>query len=49
MTERPYDIEVSRVFDAPPGRVYHAFTDPDQFARLMDELKIIVPAVGRSI
>jgi 3-deoxy-7-phosphoheptulonate synthase len=22
---------------------------PDQFARLMDELKIIVPAVGRSI
>lgn len=22
---------------------------PDQFARLMDELKIIVPAVGRSV
>jgi 3-deoxy-7-phosphoheptulonate synthase len=22
---------------------------PDQFARLMDELRIIVPAVGRSI
>jgi hypothetical protein len=33
MTEYPYDIELIRVFDAPPERVYQAFTDPDQFAR----------------
>ena len=26
-----YDIEISRVLDAPPDRVYQAFTDPDQF------------------
>jgi uncharacterized protein YndB with AHSA1/START domain len=31
--ESPYDIELSRAFDAPPGRVYQAFTDPDQFAQ----------------
>jgi uncharacterized protein YndB with AHSA1/START domain len=32
MTETPpYDIEITRVFDAPPERVYQAFTDPDQF------------------
>jgi uncharacterized protein YndB with AHSA1/START domain len=29
----PYDIELTRVFDVPPGRVYEAFTSPDQFAR----------------
>jgi uncharacterized protein YndB with AHSA1/START domain len=33
MTEHPYDIEITRVLDAPPERVYQAFTDPDQFAR----------------
>jgi uncharacterized protein YndB with AHSA1/START domain len=33
MTDHPYDIEITRVFDAPPERVYQAFTDPDQFAR----------------
>jgi uncharacterized protein YndB with AHSA1/START domain len=33
MTEHPYDIEITRVFDVPPERVYQAFTDPDQFAR----------------
>jgi hypothetical protein len=33
MTKHPYDIEITRVFDAPPERVYQAFTDPDQFAR----------------
>jgi uncharacterized protein YndB with AHSA1/START domain len=33
MTESlPYDVEITRVFDAPPERVYRAFTDPDQFA-----------------
>jgi uncharacterized protein YndB with AHSA1/START domain len=33
MTETsPYDIEVTRIVDAPPERVYAAFTDPDQFA-----------------
>ena len=33
MTEHPYDIELTRVLDAPPERVYQAFTDPDQYAR----------------
>ena len=33
MTEHPYDIEITCVLDAPPERVYQAFTDPDQFAR----------------
>ena len=33
MTEtEPYDIDLSRVIDAPPARVYQAFVDPDQFA-----------------
>lgn len=27
-----YDIEITRVIDAPRERVYEAFTDPDQFA-----------------
>jgi uncharacterized protein YndB with AHSA1/START domain len=29
----PYDIEMTRVFEAPPARLYRAFTDPDQFAQ----------------
>jgi uncharacterized protein YndB with AHSA1/START domain len=29
----PYDIERSRVFDAPRERVYRAFTVPDEFAQ----------------
>jgi uncharacterized protein YndB with AHSA1/START domain len=33
MTQHPYDIEITRVLDASPERVYQAFTDPDQFAR----------------
>jgi uncharacterized protein YndB with AHSA1/START domain len=34
MTEAsPFDIEITRVFESPPERVYLAFTDPDQFAR----------------
>ena len=33
MTETaPYDIDLSRLIDAPPERVYQAFVDPDQFA-----------------
>jgi uncharacterized protein YndB with AHSA1/START domain len=33
MTETPaYDIEITRVIDAPPEQAYRAFTDPDQFA-----------------
>jgi uncharacterized protein YndB with AHSA1/START domain len=28
----PYDIELTRVFDAGPKLIYKAFTDPDQFA-----------------
>jgi hypothetical protein len=27
----PYDIELTRVFDVLPERLYRAFTDPDQF------------------
>ena len=34
MTEEPrYDIELTRVFDAPRERIYKAFTDSDEFAR----------------
>ena len=33
MSAPEYDIEVSRVVDAPRDRVYEALTDPDQFAR----------------
>ena len=34
MTETsPYDIEITRDFDAPTERVYRAFTDADQFAQ----------------
>ena len=33
VTEMPdYDVEITRVVDAPRERVYQAFTDPDQFA-----------------
>ena len=33
MTEtKPYDIDLDRVIDAPPARVYRAFIDPDEFA-----------------
>ena len=33
MTEAPtYDVEITRLIDALPERVYQAFTDPDQFA-----------------
>ena len=33
MAEAPaYDIEITRVLDAPPARVYEAFTDADKFA-----------------
>jgi uncharacterized protein YndB with AHSA1/START domain len=28
-----YDVEITHVFDAPPARVYRAFTDPAEFAR----------------
>jgi uncharacterized protein YndB with AHSA1/START domain len=43
MTESPYDIEVTRVVDAPPERVYQAFTDPDQFARWYGPVGFPVP------
>jgi uncharacterized protein YndB with AHSA1/START domain len=34
MTENShYDVEMTRVFDAPPQRVYRAFTDPEEFVR----------------
>jgi uncharacterized protein YndB with AHSA1/START domain len=34
MTKTPeYDVEIIHVFDAPPQRVYRAFTNPDEFAR----------------
>jgi uncharacterized protein YndB with AHSA1/START domain len=28
-----YELDITRIFDAPPGRVYQAFTDPDKLAR----------------
>jgi uncharacterized protein YndB with AHSA1/START domain len=28
-----YDVEITHLFDAPPERVYRAFTDPAEFAR----------------
>jgi uncharacterized protein YndB with AHSA1/START domain len=28
-----YDVEITHVFDAPPERVYRAFTDPAMFAQ----------------
>jgi uncharacterized protein YndB with AHSA1/START domain len=31
--ESPYDIELTRVFDAPRERVYRAFTVPNEFAQ----------------
>ena len=27
-----YELDITRIFDAPPGRVYQAFTDPDKLA-----------------
>lgn len=33
MTESPFDIEVTREFDASRERVYQAFTAPDEFAQ----------------
>jgi uncharacterized protein YndB with AHSA1/START domain len=34
MADMPdYDIEASRIFDAPPDRLFGAFADPDAFAR----------------
>jgi uncharacterized protein YndB with AHSA1/START domain len=34
MTESPeYDVEITRVLDAPPQRVYRAFTDAEEFVR----------------
>lgn len=33
MAASPYDIDISRVLDAPRDRVYDAITDPDRFAR----------------
>src|SRR5262249_54863488 len=41
--EPEYDIEVSRVLDAPPERVYEAFTDPDQFAKWYGPVGFPVP------
>jgi uncharacterized protein YndB with AHSA1/START domain len=31
--DNTYDIELTRLFDVPAGRLYRAFTDPDEFAR----------------
>jgi uncharacterized protein YndB with AHSA1/START domain len=44
MTNQPdYDIEISRVLDAPPERVYRAFTAPDQFAAWYGPVGFPVP------
>lgn len=39
----PYDIELTRLFDAPRERVYEAFTDPEQFARWYGPVGFPVP------
>ena len=28
-----YELDITRIFDAPPGRVYQAFIDPNELAR----------------
>jgi uncharacterized protein YndB with AHSA1/START domain len=33
LADIPYDIELTHTFNAPPKRVFEAFTDPDLFAR----------------
>jgi uncharacterized protein YndB with AHSA1/START domain len=38
----PYDIEITRVLDAPPELVYQAFTDPDQFAEWYGSVGFLV-------
>jgi uncharacterized protein YndB with AHSA1/START domain len=33
LADIPYDIELTHTFEAPPERLYAAFTEPDQFAQ----------------
>lgn len=42
-TEPSYELEISRVFDAPRKLVYQAFTDPDQLAQWMGPVGWVVP------
>lgn len=41
--ESPYDIKLSRVFDAPPERLYRAFTIRDEFAQWYGPVGFPVP------
>jgi uncharacterized protein YndB with AHSA1/START domain len=44
MTAEPsYELEISRVFDAPRELVYQAFIDPDQLAQWMGPVGWVVP------
>jgi uncharacterized protein YndB with AHSA1/START domain len=44
MTEEAiYELEVSRIFDAPRDLVYQAFVDPDQLAQWFGPVGFVVP------
>ena len=44
MTENAdYELDITRIFDAPPDRVYQAFVDPDQLARWFGPVGWTVP------
>jgi uncharacterized protein YndB with AHSA1/START domain len=44
MTAEPtYELEISRIFDAPRELVYQAFVDPDQLAQWFGPLGWVVP------
>jgi len=44
MTENAdYELDIIRIFDAPPDRVYQAFVDPDQLARWFAPVGWIMP------
>src|SRR5215475_13300691 len=42
-TEPRYELEISRLFDAPRELVYQAFTDPDQIAQWFGPIGWSVP------
>jgi uncharacterized protein YndB with AHSA1/START domain len=44
MTAEPmYELEISRIFNAPRDLVYQAFTDPDQLAQWFGPIGWVVP------
>jgi uncharacterized protein YndB with AHSA1/START domain len=43
MTDKSFEVLLSRYFDAPPEMVYQAFTDPDQLSQWFAPLVFHVP------